>query len=141
MKWPGWAQTLKDNLRVAKTAPFETWGNMWMNAPCMTWPAAARTPVTIKASPDLPQILLIDETYDAATPFSGALEVRRIFPTSSLIEGVNGSTHAGSLHGGTPCTDNAVANYLATGNAPTRQVGNRSDLKCAPNSPPLAAWE
>lgn len=139
-KWPGLAQTLKDNERIAKTAPFETWPNMWFNAPCLTWPAAAHTPVTIKASPGLPPILLIAETYDAATPFEGALEVRKLFPTSSLIEGVDGSTHAGSLHG-ISCTDDAVANYLATGHTPARKAGNGSDLKCPPNPQPAAALQ
>ncbi|HWU33363.1 MAG TPA: alpha/beta fold hydrolase, partial [Marmoricola sp.] len=112
--WPGLAQTLKDNATLAKRAPFETWANMWFNAPCLTWPAAAKAPIAIKAATNLPQILLIAETFDAATPFSGALQVRSIFPTSSLIEGVNGSTHAGSLNG-VACTDNAVADYLSTG--------------------------
>lgn len=139
-KWPGWARTLKDVERIAKTAPFETWANTWFNAPCLTWPVAASTPVTIKATPGLPQILLIAETYDAATPFSGALEVRRIFPTSSLIEGVGGSTHAGSLHG-VFCTDNAVARYLATGHTPPRQAGDHSDLRCPPTPQPAAAWQ
>lgn len=138
--WPGWTRTLTDNERVAKAAPFETWGNAWFNAPCLSWPAAAKTPVTIRATNGLPEILLIAETYDAATPFSGALEVRRLFPTASLIEGVNGTTHAGSLHG-VSCTDNAVATYLATGRTPPRVAGGGSDRKCPPVAPPPASMQ
>lgn len=131
VKWPGWAQTLKDTIRVNKTAPFETWGNTWYNAPCLTWGAKPHTPVRIHATRGLPKILLIAETKDAATPFPGALWVRKLFPTASLIEGVNGTTHAGSLSG-VPCTDNAVARYLATGRTPARRAGYRSDLRCPP---------
>ena len=44
--WPQpFARVLADNTRVAATAPFETWGNAWYNAPCQTWKAPARQPV------------------------------------------------------------------------------------------------
>ena len=73
--------------RVARTAPFETWGNAWYNAPCSYWKAPAP-----HAGADLgrgaPPILLINETLDAATPYSGALEARRVFGRSALVEGV-----------------------------------------------------
>ena len=32
-------------------------------------------------------ILMINETLDAATPYSGALQTRKTFPSSVLIEG------------------------------------------------------
>ena len=136
--WPGWSKTLVDTERVARGAPFETWGNTWFNAPCLTWPVPAQTPVTVRAAATLPKILLIAETYDAATPFSGALAARAIFPSSSLIEGVGGTTHAGSLNG-VSCTDDAVATYLATGRTPARRAGSGSDLRCPPNEPLPAA--
>lgn len=138
VQWPGWAQTLSDTIRVNKTAPFETWGNTWYNAPCLTWGAKAHTPVRIHATAGLPKMLLIAETYDAATPFSGALQVRKMFPTTSLIEGVGGTTHAGSLSG-VSCTDNAIARYLATGKTPARRAGGGSDLKCPPVPRPPAS--
>ena len=56
---------------------------------------------------------------------------RRLFPTASLIEGVGGSTHAGSLSG-IACTDDAIAAYLTDGTVPARKSGNRSDLRCPP---------
>ncbi|MFJ9419097.1 alpha/beta hydrolase [Streptomyces sp. NPDC101227] len=37
--WPrDWATWDRDNTRVARTAPFETWDNAWMNLPCAFWP-------------------------------------------------------------------------------------------------------
>ncbi len=133
--WPQpFAKVLADNERVARGAPFETWGNAWYNAPCSTWRAPARMPVAI-AGADAPPILLISETLDAATPFSGALEARRVFGRSALVEGVGGTTHAGSLSG-VACTDDVIAAYLATGALPPRVMGDRSDKQCPPVPPP-----
>ena len=87
------------------------------------------------------KILLISETRDASTPYTGALAVRRLFPTASLIAGVGGTTHASSLSG-VPCVDNAVASYLRTGLVPQRVAGNRSDRHCSKLLPPspTGAW-
>jgi pimeloyl-ACP methyl ester carboxylesterase len=127
--WPQpFAKVLADNTRVAATAPFETWGNAWYNAPCQTWKAPARRPVTITGA-GAPPMLLISETLDAATPYSGALEARRVFGKSVLVEGLGGTTHAGSLSG-VACTDNAIAAYLTDGTLPARVAGNRSDKQC-----------
>jgi pimeloyl-ACP methyl ester carboxylesterase len=135
--WPQpFGKVLADNERVARTAPFETWGNAWFNAPCQTWKAPARTPVTISGAA-APPILLISETLDAATPYPGALEARRVFGHSVLVEGVGGTTHAGSLSG-VACTDDTIAAYLATGALPARVAGNRSDKQCPPVEPPKA---
>lgn len=127
--WPQpFGKVLADNTRVARTAPFETWGNAWYNAPCQTWRAPARQPVAISGAA-APPILMISETLDAATPYSGALEARRVFGKSVLIEGVGGTTHAGSLSG-VACTDDAIAAYLADGTLPARVAGDRSDKRC-----------
>ena len=67
-----------------------------------------------------------------------AASVRSIFPTASLIEGLNGTTHAGSLSG-VACTDDAIAAYLQTGAVPTRTTGRRSDLLCPPVPAPVPA--
>ncbi len=48
-----------------------------------------------------------------------------------LIEGVGGTTHAGSLSG-VACTDDTIAAYLDNGALPNRVRGNRSDKQCDP---------
>jgi hypothetical protein len=63
------------------------------------------------------------------------LELRKRFPRSVLIEGVGGTTHAGSLFGGA-CVDGTIAGYLATGALPARVKANRSDKRCAPLKQP-----
>ncbi|MFJ5680097.1 alpha/beta hydrolase [Streptomyces sp. NPDC093097] len=37
--WPhNWSTWDRDNTDLARTAPFETWDNVWMNLPCAFWP-------------------------------------------------------------------------------------------------------
>ncbi len=129
--WPGWRRTERDSWRIYRQHPFLTWGNTWFNAPCLTWPARSRQAVKVKGQAVRSRILLISETNDAATPYSGALATRKAFRTSYLIEGVGGTTHAGSLSG-IACTDDTIASYLDTGRLPARRPGNRSDQQCDP---------
>ncbi|MCW2796231.1 alpha/beta fold hydrolase [Nocardioides sp.] len=130
--WPSaWSTWREDNDRVHRKAPYLTWANAWYNAPCRTWPAPAGPRVAVNGNGLGFAVLLINETLDAATPISGALEVRRRFPTASLVEGVGGRSHAAGLSG-VACVDNAIARYLRSGTVPTRRTGNRSDLECGP---------
>ncbi|WP_436524401.1 alpha/beta hydrolase [Actinoplanes sp. HUAS TT8] len=131
-KWSTWSE---QNWKVYHQSPFETWGNAWYNAPCRHWPAAPSRPVRVNGT-KVPPILLLSETLDAATPYSGSLEVRQLFPRSVLIEGVNGTTHAGSLFGD-PCVDDTIADYLATGALPPRVAGIHSDKQCRPLAQPV----
>jgi pimeloyl-ACP methyl ester carboxylesterase len=133
--WPAsWQRWRRDNWRVHKAAPFETWGNAWYNAPCRNWAAKPGRPVRVNGV-RTPPVLLLSETHDAATPFSGSLEVRKRFPRSALVEAVGGTTHAGSLFGNL-CVDNTIADYLASGVLPKRVKANRSDKRCKPIAPP-----
>jgi pimeloyl-ACP methyl ester carboxylesterase len=135
VQWPlSWPKWKTDNARVQRRAPFETWGNAWYNAPCLHWGAKAGTPVTVDGR-KAPPILLISETLDAATPFTGSLELRRRFPRSALVEGVGGTTHAGSLFG-SACVDGTISAYLASGTVPHRVKADRSDKRCAPRPEP-----
>ena len=131
VQWPpSWAKWTSDNWAMHRRAPFETWGNAWYNAPCRDWAGRAGRPVTVSGE-TAPPILLLSESKDAATPFTGSLEVRQRFPRAALVEGVGGTTHAGSLFGD-KCVDNAVARYLASGVLPKRVKGDRADKRCAP---------
>ncbi|HZZ96144.1 MAG TPA: alpha/beta fold hydrolase [Jatrophihabitantaceae bacterium] len=130
-QWPkSWHTWAHDNSRVNKKAPFETWANAWFNAPCLYWPAPAHPPVTITGNGKL-GALLIDETNDAATPYSGSLEVRNLFRRSRLIALPGGTSHANSLFGDA-CLDNRIAAYLKSGRLPPRKPGTTADAKCAP---------
>jgi pimeloyl-ACP methyl ester carboxylesterase len=129
--WPkSWSTWREDNTRVNAKAPFLTWGNAWFNAPCLYWHAGARKPVDVSGA-GVQSVLMIDETLDAATPYSGSLAVRKLFPHASLIAEPGGMTHADSLSGDA-CVDNAIARYLRTGERPPRQRWNGPDYLCRP---------
>ena len=136
VQWPlSWAKWARDNWAVYKKAPFETWGNAWFNAPCLYWPAPAHKPLKIDGS-KVQSALLIDETLDAATPFSGSLEVRSLFQNAVLLAEPGGTSHADSLFGDL-CVDNTIANYLALGQLPPRVAGKGPDLTCKPLPVPV----
>ncbi|WP_217641371.1 alpha/beta hydrolase [Actinopolyspora alba] len=130
-EWPKrWSTWRTDHWRVYARAPFETWGNAWYNAPCRTWSAPAGDRLRVSGD-DVSGALLINQEFDAATPYSGALEVRRRFPESALIGVRSGVTHSGSLSGNA-CVDDRIAAYLADGELPERKRGDRADVVCAP---------
>jgi pimeloyl-ACP methyl ester carboxylesterase len=130
--WSTWrTQTVKTNVH----APFETWGNAWYNAPCAHWSVGAHQPLAVGTAPLTP-ILLIDGTFDGATPFAGSLETRRRFPTARLIAIRGGTDHAASPDGNL-CVDNRIIAYLRHGSTPARVAGNQADVQCSPLPLPL----
>ncbi|GAA5170222.1 MULTISPECIES: alpha/beta hydrolase [Amycolatopsis] len=138
VRWPAaWAKWRADNWRTHQRAPFETWANAWYNAPCLFWPAKPGIPVRVDGT-KVAGALLISEELDAATPFEGSLEVRRLFPRSALIGEPGGATHADSLNGNA-CVDDQVADYLATGKLPARKRGEGPDTTCDPLPDPVPA--
>lgn len=140
VQWPlSWAKWSRDNRRVNRIAPFETWGNAWFNAPCLYWPAPATHPTKVAShgsGAKIKNALLIDQTLDAATPFEGSREVRRLFPHSVLLAEPGGTTHADSLDGNL-CVDRTIARYLETGKLPTRKPHAKWDKTCAPLPRPV----
>ena len=133
--WPSWARWSRDARRLNRVAPFFAWANVWGQAPCLYWKAPAHTQVTVNGT-GITSALLIDETLDAATPFFGSLEVRRLFPHSVLIALPGGTSHANSLSGNL-CVDRTIARYLETGTLPPRQPHARWDKTCPPPPQPV----
>ena len=135
-RWPtSYTATWKpDAVRYDAKYPFLSWSNVWFNAPCLTWPAPQKNAVTVNGAAS-PPVLLIGEELDAATPFSGSLKVRQLFPKSALIGSPGGTSHAVSLNG-VACVDDTVAAYLATGALPTRKANAGPDKTCAPAPEP-----
>jgi pimeloyl-ACP methyl ester carboxylesterase len=123
-----YAKVRADAFSIAKEAPFLTWGGFWFSMPCTFWPVAPGRPAKVDGS-KARSVLLINATLDGATPFAGALAVRKEFPSASLVAEEGATTHAGSLRGNT-CVDDAIATYLDTGAQPVRRSGNRADLTC-----------
>ena len=114
--WPrDWSVWRADSHRVNASAPFLTWANTWYNAPCAFWPVPGGTPVKLGAE-KLPPILLIQSRRDAATPYQGAVRMRRLFPTARLLT-VGGGNH-GVVLNGNACADRRLTSYLLNGTVP-----------------------
>ena len=88
----------------------------WGNAPCSTWFAHPKAPLTQVASTTKAPILIVDTRYDPATPYAWGVAVHKALPTSSLL------TYEGDGHtaygGGSACIDAAVDTYLLSGVVP-----------------------
>ncbi|MFE9173440.1 alpha/beta hydrolase [Streptomyces kebangsaanensis] len=129
-KWPtSWQKWDRDNTRLHRTAPFMTWANAWMNLPCATWPVKQQTPVDVKTGKGLPQVLIVQSTRDAATPYAGAVELHKRFKGSRLITERDAGSH-GVTGLANPCVNDRVDAYLLTGEL------DRADVTCAPHATP-----
>ncbi|WP_327044552.1 alpha/beta hydrolase [Microbispora sp. NBC_01189] len=137
--WPrSWARWHDDTRRLHAEAPFMAWPNAVYNAPCAFWPEKGGTPVKVAGTAQLPPILLIQAQRDAATPYDGALRMRRRFPTARLVTS-GGGNHGVSL-AGNACVDRYLAAYLRDASAPPQRRGARgAGASCPADPPPRAA--
>ena len=122
--WPrDWKTWHDDAVKLHRQGyTFETWGNVWFNAPIAFWPFNGGPRLKLKGSKHLPGILLVQSTKDAATPVEGGLEMHKVFPSSRLVFEVGGKTHSNTLNGN-KCLDDQVAAYLDTGALPGGRPG------------------
>jgi pimeloyl-ACP methyl ester carboxylesterase len=134
--WPtNWNTWTSSSWATFQIAPFETWANTWFNAPCQSWPVPGGPQFKVNGN-GVQSALLIDETGDAATPFTGSLVTRRLFPNSVLLAEPGGTSHADSLSGDL-CVDGTIARYLTTGALPTRKPAAQWDKTCPPIPVPV----
>lgn len=132
--WPTqWRTWDRDNTRLARRAPFETWDNVWMNLPCAYWPVPRQRPLDVRALPGvLAPTLILAAERDAATPYEGALELQRRLSGSVLVTESGAGTH-GIGGGPNKCVNAYLDAYLLTGRLP----GFRA--QCAPRAEPKPA--
>lgn len=116
--WPrDFARWDRDNTAVARRAPFQTWENAWMNLPCAYWHGEHSRPVDVRTRPgELPPVLLLAATRDAATPYEGVVRTWQRLSGSSLVTERGAGTHG--VAGGNTCLDRHLAAYLLHGTAP-----------------------
>ncbi|WP_433511356.1 alpha/beta hydrolase [Nonomuraea sp. CA-143628] len=136
-QWPtSWDKWRTDMTRVYRQAPFLTWSNAWYNAPCAFWSVPGGTPVKINASKRLPPILMIQSKDDAATPYQGALNMRKLFPSARMVVDAGGN-HGSSLSGN-QCVDRHLVAYLVEGTVP-RHTANCDKLPAPKPTAHMAA--
>ncbi|TJZ59295.1 alpha/beta hydrolase [Streptomyces piniterrae] len=132
-KWPtDWQTWDRDNTRIHQQAPFMTWSNAWMNLPCATWSAKQQRPVDVKTGKGLPNVLIVQSTRDAATPYEGAVELHKRLKGSRLITEKDAGSHGvtGLVN---PCINERVDSYFLTGKT------DAEDVTCAPHATPEPA--
>jgi hypothetical protein len=78
---------------------------------------------------ELPPTLILAAERDAATPYDGALELRRRLSGSVLVTERESGTH-GIAGGPNPCVNGHVDAYLLHGELPVRRAA------CAPHPEP-----
>ncbi|MEU9733491.1 alpha/beta hydrolase [Streptomyces sp. NPDC048002] len=132
-----WRQWRADNWAVYRKAPFLTWSNAWYNAPCAFWPTKSLKPVNV-ANAELPPVLLLQATGDAATPYEGAVMVNRLLRGSSLVVEEGGQNHGVSLSGNA-CLDGYLARYLTDGTVPRGSGEADAVCEALPDPEPAAA--
>ncbi|MGW8353202.1 alpha/beta fold hydrolase [Streptomyces wedmorensis] len=140
--WPrDWNVWRKDSWDVHAKAPFSTWNNAWYNAPCAFWPVESLTPPDV-TNDQLPPVLILQATDDAATPYEGGVALHRLVRGSSLVVEQGGGNHGVTL-GGNDCLDDHLATYLATGKVPRAEGDAEVDAVCEalpePEPEPLTA--
>ncbi|MER7959538.1 alpha/beta hydrolase [Streptomyces sp. NPDC096030] len=139
-KWPrDWNTWRTDNWDVHAKAPFATWNNAWYNAPCAFWPVDSLTPPDV-TNDEVAPVLILQATDDAATPYEGAVALRRMVQGSSLVVEEGGGNHGVTL-AGNDCMDEHLATYLSTGDVPRGDGLSEADAVCEalPEPKPLKA--
>ncbi|MFI0368438.1 alpha/beta hydrolase [Actinomadura sp. 1N219] len=132
-KWPrNWNKWHDDAVKLYEQGyRFNTWSNVWYNAPVAFWPFSGGPEFRLKGDRRLPGMLLVQSTQDGATPVEGGLEMHKVFPSSRLVFELGGKTHSNTLNGNA-CLDDKVAAYLDTGALPGSRRGPDAYCKALP---------
>ncbi|MCO5992193.1 alpha/beta hydrolase [Actinoallomurus rhizosphaericola] len=138
-KWPrSWSTWHKDAVKLydKEGIRYNTWPNVWFNAPIAYWPFQGGPALKIKAK-GMSTALLVQSTLDAATPYPGGVEMHKLLP-SRLVAEIGGKTHANTLNGNA-CLDDKVAAYLSDGTLPKNKPGSGPDATCKALPDPVPA--
>ncbi|MFI9819351.1 alpha/beta hydrolase [Streptomyces sp. NPDC052013] len=133
--WPtDWAVWDRDNTRLARRAPFETWDNVWTNLPCAYWRAPRQRPLDVRAGAgELPPTLILAAERDAATPYAGALELHRRLAGAVLVTERDAGTH-GIAGGPNACVNGHMEAYLLEGRVPGRSASCKAHPEPRPRT-------
>jgi pimeloyl-ACP methyl ester carboxylesterase len=139
-RWPhNWSKWHNDAAKLYKQGyHFNTWGNVWFNAPVAYWPFQGGPTLKLDGKGMTPA-LLVQSTLDAATPYPGGVEMHKVLP-SRLVAEIGGKTHANTLNGNA-CLDDKVAAYLSTGALPGDKPGSGPDATCKALPDPVPSSE
>ena len=104
--------------RFAEQAPTVGPYLAWSDAVCAQWPIPpVNEPREISAEGSAP-ILVVSTQYDTATPYEWGVRLDDMLADSALVS-YNGQTHT-AYRQGSSCVDDAVDDYLLTGELPDK---------------------
>lgn len=134
--WPtDWQVWDRDNTRIARVAPFETWDNVWANLPCAYWSGPRQRPVDVRTGPgEVAPTLILAAERDAAAPYQGALSLHQRIAGSVLVTERDAGSH-GIAGGPNACVNRYLEDYLLAGRLPSREAA------CAPHKAPEATTD
>ncbi|QKW09900.1 alpha/beta fold hydrolase [Streptomyces sp. NA04227] len=129
--WPrSWTTWDRDATRLARTAPFAAWDQVWPQLPCASWPLPGQRPVDVRTAPGrLPPTLVLAAEHDAVSPYPGARELHRRIAGSVLVT-ERGAGMTGVGGGPNDCVNGYLDDYLVEGRLPAE------DARCAPHPQP-----
>ncbi|QLH23321.1 alpha/beta hydrolase [Streptomyces sp. Rer75] len=93
--------------------------------PCSFWPYKPQDKPVRITDRGPSNVLLVQDRYDVATPYSGALNLRRAYGDRARMVTVDTTGHGAAYVPapyGSSCADRAVTDYLVRGERPVRDV-------------------
>ncbi|MFE9849806.1 alpha/beta hydrolase [Streptomyces sp. NPDC005576] len=129
--WPAdWRTWDRDHSLAARRAPFATWAGAWATLPCASWPEPRQDPLDVRTGRgELPPVLVLAAERDGATPYAGAVELRRRLRGAALVTERGAGSH-GIGGADNACVNGHLETYLLTGRVPV------PDAECAPHREP-----
>ncbi|MEU8678655.1 alpha/beta hydrolase [Streptomyces sp. NPDC048560] len=120
-----------DELSTSRAGDLGHWW-AWANEPCATWPAAAAAKYTgpwnrRTAHP----VLVVNPTYDPATPYQGGQAMARELSHARLLT-LKGYGHT-ALDNPSSCVNNHAVRYFRDGRLPP--IGTTCEQDTAPFAP------
>lgn len=131
--WPAdWETWDRDNTELARTAPFETWANAFLNLPCASWPVPRRQrPHGGRAAGSAAADAGGRGGAGRGDPVPGSAGAAAAAGRRGRAgDGGGGRTSHGVVGGRNDCVDRHVERYLLTGATPGWRV------TCAPHPEP-----
>ncbi|MFJ1760088.1 alpha/beta hydrolase [Amycolatopsis sp. NPDC088138] len=120
-RWPEAVGTYQRNVAVDRVR-YPMYGPYAANIrPCAYWPSPAEPRVRITGHGPA-NVLMLQNLRDPATPMPGALRLRAAFGDRARLVTADQGGHVAYLNGANQCGNNAVSDYLATGNRPAHDT-------------------
>jgi hypothetical protein len=120
--WPPATARYQEDVRVDRVRHPLTAGMPVNVMPCTFWPyTPAERPVRI-ISDGPSNLLLIQNLHDPATPYSGALNLRRALGDRARMVTVDSGGHGAYVANGNACGDAVVTEFLVTDGRPAQDA-------------------